>query len=129
MKIRTAKRLHDALTSCNKLGVIAAADAPVTPNGNNTEMLAAERLLEIIGEALKVATRTDPTHVAETIEIRHAISLRNRIAHGYLLVEPAIVRSTSCTSSWTKRSGSPPAGTTTAEAARRRNKPSALFAA
>ena len=61
MKIRTAKRLHDALTSCNKLALIAAADAPVPPNGNNTEMLAAERLLEIIGEALKVATRTDPS--------------------------------------------------------------------
>ena len=83
LKIRTAKRLHDALTCCNKLVVIAAADAPVLPNGNNTEMLAAERLLEITGEALKVATRTDPTHVVETIEIRHAISLRNRIAHDY----------------------------------------------
>ena len=91
LKIRTAKRLHDALTSCNKLGVIAAADAPVTPNGNNTEMLAAERLLEVIGEALKVATRTDPTHVAETIEIRHAISLRNRIAHDYDGIDDQII--------------------------------------
>jgi uncharacterized protein with HEPN domain len=91
LKIRTAKRLHDALTSCNKLVLIAATDAPVQPNGNNTEMLAAERLLEIIGEALKVATRTDPTHVVETIEIRHAISLRNRIAHDYDGIDDQII--------------------------------------
>ena len=91
MKIRTAKRLHDALTCCNKLELIAAADAPVQPNGNNTEMLAAERLLEIIGEAMKVATRTDPTHVVETIEIRHAISLRNRIAHDYDGIDDQII--------------------------------------
>jgi uncharacterized protein with HEPN domain len=91
LKIRTAKRLHDALTSCNKLALIAAAGAPVPPNGNNTEMLAAERLLEIIGEALKVATRTDPSHVVETIEIRHAISLRNRIAHDYDGIDDQII--------------------------------------
>ena len=91
MKIRTAKRLHDALTCCNKLVLIAATDAPVQPNGNNTEMLAAERLLEIIGEALKVATRTDRSHVVETIEIRHAISLRNRIAHDYDGIDDQII--------------------------------------
>jgi len=91
LKIRTAKRLHDALTCCNKLVLIAAADASVQPNGNNTEMLAAERLLEIIGEALKVATRTDPGHVVVTIEIRHAISLRNRIAHDYDGIDDQII--------------------------------------
>ena len=46
---------------------------------------------KIIGEALKVATRTDPSHVVETIEIRHAISLRNHIAHDYDGIDDQII--------------------------------------
>ena len=88
MRTRTAKRLHDALTSCNRLERLVAEG---TPAGNNTEMLAAERLLEIIGEALKVAIHTDWKHVEETVEFRHAISLRNRIAHDYDGIDDEII--------------------------------------
>lgn len=78
--------------SCRKLEALFSAEAREHPAGNNIEMLAAERLLEIIGEALKVALHTDPQHVTETIEFRHAISLRNRIAHDYDGLDDELIR-------------------------------------
>jgi len=45
--------------------------------------LAIERLLEIVGEALNVASRDEPALIQAIPDIALAIGLRNKIAHDY----------------------------------------------
>jgi uncharacterized protein with HEPN domain len=47
--------------------------------------------LEIIGEALKQASRYFPGSLDSVTEAKFAIGLRDRIAHGYFSVDPQII--------------------------------------
>ncbi len=47
--------------------------------------------LEIIGEALKQASRYYPGALDSVTEAKFAINLRDRIAHGYFSVDPKIL--------------------------------------
>jgi uncharacterized protein with HEPN domain len=91
LRIETAKRLHDALTACNDLLELASGKDYEWYRRERYGRLAAERLLEIIGEALTVAVRTDPDLKELRPETQEAISLRNRIVHGYDRIDNAIV--------------------------------------
>jgi len=52
---------------------------------------AVERQLEIIGEALKNLRKTDPDIGDQIPEIARIIGLRNILAHGYTVVDDAVV--------------------------------------
>lgn len=55
---------------------------------------AVEREFEIIGEALRVASRLDPTLADRIATLRNIIGLRNRVIHGYERVDDAIIWAT-----------------------------------
>lgn len=83
MNDRTAKRLLDALTACRQVEAITRGLDLKGYLENQVIRLATERLLEIIGEALSVAARDDPTVVEVVPDLRFAVGLRNKIAHEY----------------------------------------------
>lgn len=58
---------------------------------DETTRLASERLLEIVGEALTVALRTDPSLDTALPDVRRAIALRNRIIRGYHDISDALI--------------------------------------
>ena len=91
MKIETTKRLHDALTACNDLLELSSGKDYEWYRRERYGRLAAERLLEIIGEALSVAVQSSPDLKTLLPESRDAIGLRNRIVHGYDKLDDKIV--------------------------------------
>jgi len=52
---------------------------------------AAERKLEILGEALSRLRRIDPVAFARIPDAARAIAMRNIISHGYDVVDPAVL--------------------------------------
>lgn len=52
---------------------------------------AVERQLEIIGEALNKLRRADPQTAARVPDLVRIIGLRNVLAHGYAVVDDAVV--------------------------------------
>jgi len=52
---------------------------------------AVERQLEIVGEALKNLRNADPVTAEQIPEIARIIGLRNILAHGYTVVDDAVV--------------------------------------
>lgn len=91
MDIGVAKRLHDAHRACLKLIALTRHADLTAYRDNETLRLACERLLGIVGEALTVALRADPSLVGNVPDIRRAIGLRNRIIHGYDDVSDTII--------------------------------------
>lgn len=91
MRNDLAKRLHDARTACIKIGVITEDIDFATYASNEIVRLAVERLLEIVGEALSVALRIDPTLQDRFPDLRRAVGLRNRIIHGYDDINDAVI--------------------------------------
>lgn len=83
MNERTVTRLHDALTACQQIESIASGLDLSAYLQNDVIRLAIERLLEITGEALNVASRDEPGLVAAIPDIALAVGLRNKIAHDY----------------------------------------------
>lgn len=83
MRNDLAKRLHDARTSCLKIDAVTQDIGFAEYVDSEVVRLAVERLLEIVGEALSVALRIDPTLEDRYPDLRRAVSLRNRIIHGY----------------------------------------------
>ena len=91
MDIEVAKRLHDAHRACLKLMALTQHVELTAYRNDETLRLACERLLGIVGEALTVALRTDPSLDRDLPDIRRAIGLRNRIIHGYHDVSDVII--------------------------------------
>lgn len=52
---------------------------------------AVERQFEIIGEALRQATRQDPSLTGSFPETRQIVGFRNQLVHGYHLIEHDVV--------------------------------------
>jgi uncharacterized protein with HEPN domain len=91
MNQRSIKRLEDAAEACTKI-------ADFTRDQTFEEFLcsdllrsAVERQLEIIGEALGMASREDPSVEDHIPEIPRIVALRNRLIHGYDSVDPELV--------------------------------------
>ena len=83
MNDRTAKRLLDALTACRQIEAITSGFDLQSYLRDEVVRLASERLLEIIGEALNVASRDEPNLLKSIPDISFAVGLRNKIAHDY----------------------------------------------
>ena len=47
--------------------------------------------LEVVGEALNQASRQFPEAVGSVAAFKYAIAQRNRIAHGYFNIDPAVL--------------------------------------
>ncbi len=60
-------------------------------SSNEMVRLAVERLLEIVGEALSVALKLDPSLQDRFPNLRRAVGLRNRIIHGYDDINDAVI--------------------------------------
>lgn len=83
MKLGTAKRLHDAQLACAEIQTFCAGVSRETFLADRGLKLIVQKLIEIVGEALRQAQLLEPD-VAESIpEFRRIISTRNRIVHGY----------------------------------------------
>ena len=60
-------------------------------SGSRLLRRAVEREFEIIGEALKRLSESDPAAAARVSELRTIISFRNRVIHGYDTVDDMVV--------------------------------------
>lgn len=83
MNERLAKRLFDSHRAATKVQTITRGLAFEDYTSSELTRLAVERLLEIVGEALGAALREDPGLEERYPDFRRAVSLRNRIIHGY----------------------------------------------
>lgn len=85
MSIRpeTAKRLRDARRACVELQTFSAGKTRHDLETERAFQLVVERLLEIVGEALRHAERHDPSIGQHIPNIRSVIGTRNRLSHGY----------------------------------------------
>lgn len=91
MNKTTTKRLLDALLACRRIARYTAGldfDAY-----ERQEMVrdAVERRLGVIGDALNLADRADPTVRQRLPELGAIIGLRNRVIHGYDAADDEIV--------------------------------------
>ncbi len=91
MNERTKKRLHDALTACHAVQEFAEGRTLAEYEQDLMLRSAVERQLEIIGEALGQARRTDDNLEARLPEVRRIVALRNRVIHGYDTVDSEII--------------------------------------
>jgi uncharacterized protein with HEPN domain len=91
MRHRATKRLRDARAAC--LEIIAYTERRSLQDylTDRTLRLVIERLLEIVGEALNQAVRSDPALSTSIPEAHVVIGMRNRIIHGYDEIKDDVV--------------------------------------
>lgn len=91
MSLRLPKHLHDALTACERASEFCGGLTLAEYVRNRMAHSAVERQLEILGEACKRALDEDPGLRQRIPGTALAVSLRNRIIHGYDRVEHDIL--------------------------------------
>jgi uncharacterized protein with HEPN domain len=94
MSDQTTKRLLDALAACDAIKSFLAGRSVQEYNEDFGLRLQIERLLEIIGEALNQATAGDDTLRHTLPELGEIIGMRNRIIHGYDVIDNELIWST-----------------------------------
>jgi uncharacterized protein with HEPN domain len=83
LKAQTAQSLLDCLDAVGDLGVFLGNASLAEYESNRGQQLQVERLLEIIGEALNRAAKSE-RRVLDLIPDAHSvIGMRNWISHGY----------------------------------------------
>jgi len=91
MNNQTRKRVFDAVQACLAIEQFTEGTDFAGYMGNAMMRAAVERQLEIIGEALNLATYADESLEEVLPEVRQIIGMRNRIIHGYDSVDHMIV--------------------------------------
>ena len=91
MNPRSIKRLEDALEACVKIRDFTRNRSIEHFLESDLLRSAVERQWEIIGEALGIASREDPSVEDLIPELPRIVALRNRIIHGYDSVDPELV--------------------------------------
>lgn len=91
MKRETRKRLHDAVQACREIEKFTEGVSEEAFVGDRGLHLAVHKLLEIVGESLAFAVRTDATLLERIPDARRAISTRNRITHRYDSVDYRLI--------------------------------------
>lgn len=87
----TAKRLLDAKNACVEIEAFTAGKTIDTMLNDRGLQLILLKLIEIVGEALNQAHRSDPTVTSSIPNVRRIVNMRNQITHGYDTVDYAIV--------------------------------------
>lgn len=91
MNNQTRKRIFDAIQACLAIEEFTKDTDFAGYMGNAMMRAAVERQLEIIGEALNLATHADDSLDEALPEAHQIIGMRNRIIHGYDSVDHMIV--------------------------------------
>jgi len=91
MNPKTLKRLEDARDACTRIGNFLNGIPRETFLESEIHRAAVERQLEIIGEALGIASKTDQALVESIPDLPRIVALRNRLIHGYDSVDPELV--------------------------------------
>lgn len=91
MRLEIKKHLQDVLDSAEEIRTyIGDMDFAVFLNDNLVRS-AVERKFEVIGEALNRLQRSDPEVFELITDAQRIIDFRNILAHGYDVIDPAIV--------------------------------------
>jgi uncharacterized protein with HEPN domain len=91
MNDETKRRLLDALEACRAIQKFSAGTDYASFLGDELLRAALERKFEILGEALNRAEQSDPELAERLPELRRIIGMRNRIIHGYDVVDEEIL--------------------------------------
>lgn len=94
MQMETAKRLRDALGACQTLEQFTGGHTHESFMADHGLQLIVQKLLEIVGEALNAAARTDATLPSRIPEFRRIIAMRHRLTHEYDSVDYDVLWST-----------------------------------
>lgn len=92
MKRETAKRLLDAQAACIGIQYFTTGTTIDTMRKERLLQRGLHKLLEIVGEALNQATKSDPTIALSIPDARRYVAMRNQIVHGYDSVDYTIIR-------------------------------------
>jgi uncharacterized protein with HEPN domain len=87
MKLEIATRLHDAESACSEARVLCAGTTRDQFVQDRVLQLAVQKLIEIVGEALRQAEASDREAVQAIPELRVVVNTRNRLIHGYDTVD------------------------------------------
>lgn len=91
MKVETAKRLHDAARAARELADFCSGRTRDDLQKDRTLQLVVQKLIEIVGEALRQAEILDRSLVREIPNLREIVDTRNRIIHGYDSVDYSLL--------------------------------------
>jgi uncharacterized protein with HEPN domain len=91
MNPRSIKRLEDAAQACARVVEFTRDCSLGQFTQSDLLRSAVERQLEIIGEALGIASKEDPSVEDRVPDIPRIVALRNRLIHGYDSVDPELV--------------------------------------
>ena len=91
MTERARQRLLDALDACETIVSFVQGKTLDDYEDDVQLQLPTERLLTIIGEACSQAVRAQPDLGSRIPDLQKVIGMRNRIIHGYHLVDDEIV--------------------------------------
>lgn len=91
MNPKTLKRLEDARDACMRIDDFLKGIAREAFLESELHRAAVERQLEIIGEALGIASKTDPALVVAIPDLPRIVALRNRLIHGYDSVDAELL--------------------------------------
>ncbi|MGH2550183.1 MAG: HepT-like ribonuclease domain-containing protein [Thermomicrobiales bacterium] len=91
MHDQLTKRLLDARNACLEIEKRTVTRTLAEYSANYDLRLQVERLLEIVGEALRRAEDYDDDLERQIPELRSAVDLRNRVIHGYDGIDNEII--------------------------------------
>jgi len=85
------QRIHDGIEACRAIERFTDGVSFDEYAGDLMRRSAVERQFEILGEALKLASATDPDIETALPDLPGIVGMRNRIIHGYDAVDDEIV--------------------------------------
>lgn len=97
MQPEVAERLGHVVESIDAIDAFVADITLEQYLASRMHRRAVEREFEIIGEALNIAARLDPTLTDHIAALRSIIGLRNRVIHGYETVDDTVLWATAHT--------------------------------
>jgi uncharacterized protein with HEPN domain len=91
MEAEVAKRLLDAVVAARRIQAFTSGQTFADFSASELVRSAVERQFGILGEALGRAMAIDPNLELEKPELRRIVGLRNRLIHGYDVVDDEII--------------------------------------
>ena len=91
MQAEVAKRLLDAVVAARRIQAFTSGQTYADFSASELVRSAVERQFGILGEALGRAMAIDPNLELEKPQLRRIVGLRNRLIHGYDVVDDEII--------------------------------------